>query len=94
MDEECRALINKNRCAFWIWALSDRVYAHEHKWRGIFERHFPDMDYDEAENVDALQTLLGPTAYAERKAGWERRHSGASEGLLKREIFYTTPGPE
>ncbi len=48
----------------------------------------------EAENADALQTLLGPTAYAERKAGWERRHSGASEGLLKREIFYTTPGPE
>jgi len=45
----------------------------------------------EAEHADELQALLGPDGYAERKSNLKRHHSGAEEGLIRREIFLAAP---
>lgn len=51
------------------------------------------MQEAEAEHAAELRSLLGVTGYAERKDNLGRRHAGASQGLLRREIFVATPAP-
>lgn len=47
----------------------------------------------EVMHADELRALLGPALYGERKDNLQRRHAGASEGLLRREIFVASPDP-
>ncbi len=45
----------------------------------------------DAERKDALETVIGGAAFAERQAGWRSKLAAIEDGLLRREIFVARP---
>jgi cyclopropane fatty-acyl-phospholipid synthase-like methyltransferase len=43
------------------------------------------------ESKDALETLIGPSEFGERQAGWRSKLTAIDDGLLRRQLFVATP---